>query len=89
MRAALCVTAKLAADDRDGSQADMAARIYDVRFTPKSGRSAEQTACPLWAICGHRALFDHLVGPGEQLRMNFEAKRLGGFEVFVGKGSGL
>ena len=29
------------------------------------------------------------VGPGEQLRMNFEAKRLGGLEVFVGKGSGL
>ena len=45
--------------------------------------------CPLCPNSGHRALFDHLVGTGEQLRMNFEAKRLGGLEVFVGKGRGL
>jgi hypothetical protein len=64
-------------------------RLVNVRFTPNSGHWRTKAGCLLWAISGHRALFDHLVGPGEQLRMNFEAKRVGGLEVFAGKGSGL
>jgi hypothetical protein len=34
----------------------------DVRFTPESGHVRCISSCPLRAISGHHALFDHLVG---------------------------
>jgi hypothetical protein len=38
----------------------------DVRFTPESGHVQCTSSCLLWANSGHLALFDYLVGAGEQ-----------------------
>jgi len=38
----------------------------DVRFTLESGHLQCNSRCLLWAKSGHLALFDHLVGAGEQ-----------------------
>jgi hypothetical protein len=56
-----------------GSLADIAAAHPNVRFTPESGHYRKPLSCPLRAITGlmHRsncALFDDLVGAGEQRR---------------------
>src|SRR5262249_4613027 len=53
----LCVTAKLGANVRFGSKADICSAKQHVRFTPKSGRSAVDLvahSCPLLRR-GHRA----------------------------------
>src|SRR5262249_1873200 len=47
---------------RFGSKADIRPKKPDVRFTPKSGHWLSVPRCPLCAKCGHRGLFDHLVG---------------------------
>ena len=39
-------------DVRSGSLADMATGQRDVRFTPNSGHSLQQSECPLWATSG-------------------------------------
>jgi hypothetical protein len=36
------------------------------QLAPKSGHPQRKHRCPLWAKSGHRCLFDHLVGAGEQ-----------------------
>ena len=54
------------------SKADVTLLNFDVRFTPNSGHPSTQSKCPLWANSGHSALqqklalFDHIVGDGEQ-----------------------
>src|SRR5262245_16688020 len=48
----LCVTAKLAADVRSGSGADITRSPSNVRITPQSGQSADMLACPLCAMSG-------------------------------------
>jgi hypothetical protein len=53
----------------------------DVRFSPNSGARADIPGALLWAISGLMHLFDHLVGELLQVRRNFEADRLGGFEI--------
>ena len=54
----------------------------DVRYSPKSGHSAEQKACPLCANSGHcAASLDHLIGELLQGMWNRQAKRLGGLET--------
>jgi hypothetical protein len=49
LSAVFCITAKLAADVREGSDSDIATWLPDVRFTPKSGHRATNAACPLCA----------------------------------------
>ena len=44
---------------------DFAARITDVRFTPKSGHRNSVVECPRCAQSRHWPLFDYLVGAGE------------------------
>ena len=39
-------------DVRFGSEADIARRPRNVRFTPNSGHPSAQSKCPLWAMCG-------------------------------------
>jgi hypothetical protein len=57
---------------RHGSEADIALRPRHVRFTPQGGHSQVTVRCPLCANKGREqaqqsALFDHLVGDGEQV----------------------
>jgi len=40
---------------RFGSQADMAGRVCNVRFTPRSGHCRTTLGCPLCAKNGHQA----------------------------------
>ena len=40
-------------DFRDGSTSDISTALIHVRFTPESGHSSVQLACPLWANSGH------------------------------------
>ena len=51
----IAISARMSsADDvRFGSLADMATLIGDVRFTPNSGQTQSQSACPLSANSGH------------------------------------
>jgi hypothetical protein len=51
---------------RFGSLADILRRGSHVRFTPESGHLQCTSLCPLCANSGHLALFDYLVGAGEQ-----------------------
>ena len=37
------------AEVRSGSKADVTILNFDVRFTPESGHSLQQSECPLWA----------------------------------------
>src|SRR6516165_9770745 len=47
----------------------------DVRLTPESGHWNSVVECPLCAKSGHSpASFDHLVGDGEHVRWDCEAK---------------
>ena len=63
---------------RSGSKAEVKTFYFDVRFTPKSGHWLSVSACPLCAKSGHeRALFDDLVGNGQQARRYREAKLFG------------
>jgi hypothetical protein len=74
-------------DVRFRSQADICSAKRHVRFTPKSGHVRCTSACPLCAISDQSAahqtttLFDHIVGPDEQGRRDFETKRSGGSQV--------
>ncbi len=51
-----CITAKLAADVREGSDSDVGARNREVRFTPNSGHSFVSTQRPLCGKSGSRRL---------------------------------
>ena len=51
---------------RFGSKADMCSALAHVCFTPQSGHVRCKHRCPLSANSGHLALFDYLVGAGEQ-----------------------
>ena len=68
-------------DVRFGSEADICSAKRHVRFTPESGPWEMRLECPLSAKSGHRQLFDHLVGAGEERRWQLEAERFGSFEV--------
>ena len=48
---------------------------------PESGHVRCNSVCPLCANSGHRALFDHLVGTGEQRRRYGEAEQPRGLGV--------
>jgi hypothetical protein len=68
-------------DVRLGSEADMAASICDVRFTPESGHPMRHSECLLCANSGHCASFDHLVGCLQEGFRDCEAERFGGLEI--------
>jgi hypothetical protein len=59
----------------------------DVRFAPENGQIADIAARPFSANSDQSAaqqsgaLFDHLVGDGEQLRRNVEAERSGSLKI--------
>jgi hypothetical protein len=77
----------LIAHVRFGSKADIEARPFDVRFTPKSGHGWVTVRRPLCAKSRHsalqyrRPLFDHLVSAGEQRRRHGEAELPRGLEI--------
>jgi hypothetical protein len=66
---------------RFGSKGDVCAAKRHVCFTLESGHVHCTRPCLLWANSGHRPLFDHLIGRGEQRRRNVESERLGGFKI--------
>ena len=72
---------------RFGSGADITRLLSNVRFTPKSGQTADVSICPLCAKSGHsrcskkKLLFDHVAGGGKQRRRHVEAERPGGLEI--------
>ena len=73
-------------DVRFGSKADIEARPFNVRFTPKSGHCRATVGCLLCATSGCEqsqqvALFNHLVGALLEEQRNIEAERLGGLGV--------
>jgi hypothetical protein len=74
-------------DLRLGSKAGMTLANCDVRYSPQKRTSVGAISM---SALGHKrthavqqvaSLFDHFVGGSEQLRINFEAQRLGGLEI--------
>ena len=53
-----------------------------VCYAPESGHVRCACRCPLSAISGHRALFDHLVGAADQGVGDRDAERLGCSEIY-------
>ena len=60
LSAVFCITAKLAADVREGSKAVLPALKCDFRFTPASGLKSDIAPCPKSAKSGRSVLIEEL-----------------------------